>query len=126
MESLKDILKQNGKGKDSIIAQIQDKHKYVTQEYQDFGYRIAMALGDKKKAPIFIKWAKEKPRVLLETALNFTSDYPNAKSKVRIFMWKVRELEQAFYDARPELKEHMEGKLQKAKAKKKSQVKQKA
>jgi hypothetical protein len=42
---------------------------------------------------MYIKWAKEKPRVILEKAYSFAIDYPNAKDRSRIFMWKVKELE---------------------------------
>ena len=45
---------------------------------------------------MYIKWAKEKPRAILDRAMSFTSDYPNAKDKSRIFMWKVKELEREY------------------------------
>ena len=70
-----------------------DKHKYISKEYQVYGLRLAGKLDDKKRATMYIKWAKEKPRAILDRAMSFTSDYPNAKDKSRIFMWKVKELE---------------------------------
>ncbi len=73
-----------------------DKHKYISQEYQAYGLRIAGKLGDKQRMTMYIKWAKEKPRAILEQALSFTSDYPNAKDKVKIFMWKVKQLENEY------------------------------
>jgi len=73
-----------------------DKHKYISQEYQAYGLRIAGKLGDKQRMTMYIKWAKEKPRAILEQALSFTSDYPNAKDKIRIFMWKVKQLENEY------------------------------
>jgi hypothetical protein len=73
-----------------------DKHKYISQEYQAYGLRIAGKLGDKERMTMYIKWAKEKPRAILEQALSFTSDYPNAKDKIRIFMWKVKQLENEY------------------------------
>ncbi len=42
---------------------------------------------------MYIKWAKTKPRAILETALRFVSDYPNAQNKFKLFMWKVKQLE---------------------------------
>jgi hypothetical protein len=42
---------------------------------------------------MYIKWAKEKPRVILEQAFSFAIDYPSAKDRSRIFMWKVMEVE---------------------------------
>ena len=73
-----------------------DKYKYISTEHQMFGLRLSSQLGDKKRATMYIKWAKEKPRAILETALRFTIDYPNAKDKSRIFMWKVKELEDEY------------------------------
>lgn len=70
-----------------------NKHKYISTEYQMYGLRLAGKLDDKKRATMYIKWAKEKPRAILEMAYSFTIDYPNAKDKSKIFMWKVKELE---------------------------------
>lgn len=75
---------------------ISEKGKYMTKEYQVYGMRLAGKLGDKKRAPMYIKWAKEKKRAILEIAYSFTIDYPNAKDKSRIFMWKVKDLEKEF------------------------------
>ncbi len=58
-----------------------------------YGLRLAGKLDDKKRVTMYIKWAKEKPRAILEMAYSFTIDYPNAKDKSKIFMWKVKELE---------------------------------
>lgn len=80
-----------------------NKHKYISKEYQSYGLRLAGKLDDKERATMYIKWAKEKPRAILERALSFTIDYPSAKDKSRIFMWKVKELE----------KEHEENKSKK-------------
>jgi hypothetical protein len=73
-----------------------DKHKYISTEHQMYGLRLSSKLGDKERATMYIKWAKEKPRAILETALRFTVDYPNAKDRSRIFMWKVKELEEEY------------------------------
>jgi len=70
-----------------------DKGKYISTEYQNYGLRLAGKLDDKKRLTMYIKWAKTKPRAILETALSFVSDYPNAESKSRLFMWKVKQLE---------------------------------
>jgi len=69
------------------------KAKYMTKEYQAYGMRLAGKLEDSERASMYIKWAKEKPRSILERAYSFTIDYPLAKDKSRIFMWKVKELE---------------------------------
>lgn len=83
---------------------LSNKHKYISQEYQIYGLRLAGKLGDTKRATMYIKWAKEKPRVVLEMAYSFAIDYPNAKDRSRIFMWKVKELEN---------ESNKEGKIQK-------------
>ena len=69
------------------------KKGYVTKEYQSYGAWLANVLDDKKRMSMYIKWAKDKPRAILESAYRFTADYPNAKDKSRLFMWKVKELE---------------------------------
>jgi len=113
MDSVKDILSQlkinnpaRNKKKDSQqelfdVNQLQtnpqkmfgDKGKYVATEYQRYGLRIAGKLDDKARITMYIKWAKTKPRAILETALSFVSDYPNAGTKYKLFMWKVKQLE---------------------------------
>jgi len=70
------------------------KKGYVTQEYQSYGAWLSNALDDPKRMSMYIKWAKEKPRSVLESAYRFTADYPNAKDKSRLFMWKVKDLEE--------------------------------
>jgi len=69
------------------------KKGYVTKEYQSYGAWLANTLDDKERMSMYIKWAKEKKRSLLESAYRFTADYPEAKDKSRLFMWKVKELE---------------------------------
>ena len=68
-------------------------NKYVSREFQDFGYRLAVALGDLQHKSLYVKMAKEIDRSILERALAFVSD-ANAQSKARLFMWKVRQLKQ--------------------------------
>ena len=108
MDSIKDILKELNTQNKSENSQselfdtsnlskkkviLNDSHKYISKEYQYYGLRLASKLGDSKRVTMYIKWAKEKPRVILETAYSFAIDYPNAKDRSRIFMWKVAELE---------------------------------
>ncbi len=68
------------------------KKKYITREFQDYGYRLACELDEEKRASLFIKMAKELPRDILERAKNFVKDATNVKSKGRLFMWKVQQL----------------------------------
>lgn len=89
MESISDLIKDPQKFADDLKS----RHKYVTKEFQDYGYRLAVKLGDTKNASMYIKLAKMRERALLEQALSFTIDYPNAKSKPRLFLWKLKELQ---------------------------------
>lgn len=72
--------------------QIKESKGYVTQEFQDFGYRLAVALDDLAHKALYIKMAKTEDRGLLERALSFVSDADSARSKARLFMWKFKEL----------------------------------
>lgn len=72
--------------------QLEDKGGYITQEFQDYGYRLALALNDLKHKSLYIKMAKEEDRKLLERALTFVSDADHAQNKARLFMWKVKQL----------------------------------
>ena len=68
-----------------------EQNKYVSQEFQDFGYRLSMELGDEAHKSLYIKMAKTIDRQILEAARTFVID-SNARSKARLFMWKVKEL----------------------------------
>lgn len=74
--------------------QLDDKGGYITQEFQDFGYRLAVELDDLKHKSLYIKMSKDVDRVLLERALSFVKDAASAKSKAKLFMWKVKQLKQ--------------------------------
>lgn len=72
-----------------------DKDKYISREFQKYGYDLADALEDLKHTSLYIKLAKETPRGLLETAKNFVKDAYQVKSKPKLFMWKLSELKRA-------------------------------
>lgn len=74
--------------------QLEDKGGYITQEFQDYGYRLAVELNDLAHKSLYIKMAKEVERSILENARSFIID-ANAKNKARLFMWKVKELKKA-------------------------------
>lgn len=73
-----------------------DRSKYVSKEFQDYGYRLAVKLNDLKHKSLYIKLAKEEKRAFLDNALSFTLDYPNARDKAKIFMWKLKELKEEY------------------------------
>ncbi len=69
-----------------------DEDKYISHEFQKYGYELAKELGDLKNKSLYIKFAKDTPRGLLEAAKNFVKDAANVKSKPRLFMWKLQQL----------------------------------
>lgn len=77
-----------------IIAETKhkDRPKNITHEFQMYGVYLAESLNDTKHYSLYIKLAKEIDRKILEETLNFTKGYYGAKSKAKIFMWKLQEL----------------------------------
>ncbi len=69
-----------------------DSAKYFSREFQDYGYRLAVDLNDMAHKSLYIRMAKTTPRMILEQARAFAVDADHAKSKGRLFMWKVSEL----------------------------------
>ena len=94
-KSIKDIL-QNNQGK--------DQNKYITREFQDYGYRLAEELGDVEHKSLYIKLAKDTPRAVLEKAKSYVMDYPDAKNKGALFMWKLKELNGLVSPKKPQKK----------------------
>ena len=74
---------------------VKDEDKYISREFQKYGYDLATELGDLKNRSLYIKLAKETPRGLIEAAKNFVKDAYQVKSKPKLFMWKLSELKKA-------------------------------
>lgn len=79
------------------ISDILEKHKveenkYISREFQDYGYTLAEELNDLPHKALYIKLAKTYSRAQLEAARSFVKDAYNAKSKGRLFMWKLGQL----------------------------------
>ena len=72
--------------------EIEDRGGYITQEFQDYGYRLACELGDERHKSLYIKLAKTVPRQLLDKARSFVVDADSARSKAKLFMWKLKQL----------------------------------
>lgn len=68
--------------------------KNISTEFQMYGIYLADELGDEKHYSLYIKLAKTYPRKILEEALSYINDYPNPKSKAKLFMWKVKQLKE--------------------------------
>ena len=67
--------------------------KYISREFQAYGIYLAEQLGDLKHKALYIKLAKQVPRVVLEEALNFVKDAGGTvRSKPRLFMWRLKEV----------------------------------
>jgi hypothetical protein len=81
MQSLSSILK----------TKVVDKNKYISREFQDYGYHLAESLSDLPHKSLYIKLAKTYDRKILEQALRFCID-SNANSKGALFMWKIKQL----------------------------------
>ncbi len=69
-----------------------EEDKYISREFQQYGYELAQELGDMKHKALYIKLAKENSRGYLEAARSFVKDAYNAKSKGRLFMWKLNQI----------------------------------
>jgi len=69
-----------------------DEDKYISREFQKYGFDLAEELGDLKNKSLYIKLAKTTPRALLEAAKNFVKDAYQVKSKPRLFMWRLQQL----------------------------------
>ena len=69
-----------------------DKKKYISREFQDYGYRLSEDMDDVKHTSLYIKLAKDMPRAYLEMARNFVKDANDVRSKPRLFMWKLKEI----------------------------------
>lgn len=67
------------------------KNKYISHEFQDYGYRLAMELNDLAHKSLYIKLAKQVERGLMERARSFVSD-AQVDNKAKLFMWKLKEL----------------------------------
>lgn len=87
-QSLQDLLQK---------YKISDTGRYISQEFQDYAYRLAMNLNnsnpeDRQTISMCMRLVKTKPRGLLERAESFVKD-ANAKNKVALFLWKLKQLE---------------------------------
>ena len=68
------------------------KQKRISREFQDYAYRLAVALDDVGHVPIYMRMVKNTQRELLEKAKSFVVD-SNARSKAKLFMWKGQRIQ---------------------------------
>lgn len=83
-----------------IITNVLDKYEIdetkqrrISREFQDYAYRLAVDLEDTAHVPIYMRIAKNTPRELIERAKSFVMD-AGARSKSKMFMWKLSQLKQ--------------------------------
>jgi len=69
-----------------------DQDKYISREFQKYGYDLAKELNDLSHKALYIKLAKENPRELLESARNYIKDSYKVRNKARLFMWYLKKL----------------------------------
>jgi len=69
-----------------------DTDKYISREFQKYAYDLAEELGDLAHKSLYMRLVKNSPRVLVEKARSFVKDAENARSKPRLFMWKLKQL----------------------------------
>lgn len=69
-----------------------ERTNYISKEFQDYGYRLAMELGEEKQKSLYIKLAKTEDRGLLEKARTFVKDARNVRHRGKLFLWAVKKL----------------------------------
>ena len=72
--------------------ELKDKGGYITQEFQDYGYRLACEMGEEKKKSMYIKMAKDVDRGIMERARTFVLDAENVRNRGRLFVWAVNKM----------------------------------
>lgn len=66
--------------------------KYLSCEFQKYAYELARELDDLAHKSLYMRLVKNTPRGLIESARSFVKDAENARSKARLFMWRLKQL----------------------------------
>jgi len=79
---------------------LNQRQKYVKNEFQSYGLELAKELGDWKNKSLYLRLAKTVDRQILEQARYFVKDQnPGAiKTPYKLFMWKLKELKKSKTD----------------------------
>lgn len=75
-------------------TKFKNRPKNIAHEFQTYGVYLAESLGDTKHYSLYMRLAKTVDRNLLQEALNFTKGYTAAKSKPKVFMWRLKQLKE--------------------------------
>lgn len=78
----------------------EDKQRRISREWQDYAYRLALELDDLKHKSLYMRLAKNEDRALLEEVRIFVRGSRNARSKGRLFMWKLGQLKKEWIERR--------------------------
>lgn len=73
-------------------TKFKDRPKNLSREFQVFGVYLAEELADTKHYALYMKLAKTYERAILEEALAYAKGYYSAKSKAKVFMWRLKQL----------------------------------
>jgi hypothetical protein len=78
----------------SIVSKFKTDNtdKYVSREFQKYAYELAKELDDLDHTSLYMRIVKINPRGLVESARSFVKDASNARSKPRLFMWRLKQL----------------------------------
>jgi hypothetical protein len=92
------------------ISEIMNSKKFsrdyrCSHEFQAYGNRLAEELNDKKHRSLYIKMAKTEDRNILEEARVSVVNSKKAKTKGRLFMWKVKQIKKEREEKSSEKKE---------------------
>ena len=88
MDAIADIIKRK-----PVVADHRNKY-----EFQAYGNKLALELNDQKHLSLYIKYAKEKDRAQLESALSYALDNAKPEARARAFMWKLKVLRNGSVD----------------------------
>lgn len=72
-----------------------DTDKYISREFQKYAYELAKELGDLDHISLYMRLSKVTQRGILESARSFVKDATNARSKPRLFLWKLKLLKES-------------------------------
>ncbi len=93
--SVGDILSKYTKEEDKQSLSLEySRDKYVSREFQQYGYDLAVELDDLKHKALYIKLAKNEPRGLLEAARSYVKDAYDVNNRGKLFMWRLKKLKE--------------------------------
>jgi len=70
------------------------RQKYIKQNFQAFGLKLAEDLNDWEHRSLYLRLAKNLPQELLEKAYYYVKDHSpgQIRSPAKLFMWKLKQL----------------------------------